>query len=40
MAPPPVPGNYELEIGLQADRVGPLKSFGAETTTLTVTAWE
>ena len=34
---PQRPGNYEVEIGLMADRVGPLSLYGAETTTLTVT---
>ncbi|MBX7244160.1 MAG: hypothetical protein K1X53_01600 [Candidatus Sumerlaeaceae bacterium] len=33
---PPTPGEYMMEISLQADRVGDLKNFGAETTTLTV----
>jgi len=35
-AAPPAPGNYGMEIGLQADGIGPLKNFGAEITTLTV----
>lgn len=38
MTTPPQPGNYELEIGIMADRVGPLTLYGAESTTLTVTA--
>ncbi len=37
---PPHAGNYELEIGVGADRIGPLSNYGAETTTLTVTAVE
>ncbi|MCX7019920.1 MAG: SGNH/GDSL hydrolase family protein [Candidatus Sumerlaeota bacterium] len=35
-AAPPAPGNYGMEIGLRADGIGPLKNFGAEVTTLTV----
>src|SRR5690606_32350970 len=38
MTTPPRPGNYELELGIMADRVGPLMLFGAESTTLTVTS--
>jgi lysophospholipase L1-like esterase len=34
---PANPGNYELEVGLFASHLGPLKNYGAETTTLTVT---
>ena len=34
---PSKPGNYELEVGLFATSLGPLKNYGAETTTLTVT---
>lgn len=34
---PAKPGNYEVEIGLLADQIGPLSQYGAETTTLTVT---
>ncbi len=37
---PPTPGNFELEIGIMADHVGPLTEYGAESTTLTVTAVE
>jgi len=37
-AAPPVAGNYELEIGLRAEGIGELTQYGAETTTLTVTA--
>jgi len=37
---PATPGNYELEIGMRADRIGPLSLYGAETTTLTVTSIE
>lgn len=34
---PEKPGNYELEVGLNAAEVGLMKYFGAETTTMTVT---
>lgn len=36
MAAPPAPGIYGMEIGFHADRLGDLKDFGAEITTLTV----
>lgn len=35
---PARPGNYEVEIGIAADQIGPLSLYGAETTTLTVTS--
>lgn len=34
---PQEPGAYIMEIGLEADKVGPLEKYGTETTTLTVT---
>ncbi|MCX7718223.1 MAG: SGNH/GDSL hydrolase family protein [Candidatus Sumerlaeaceae bacterium] len=37
ITPPPDAGVYEMEIGLEADGVGPLSALGAEVTTLTVT---
>lgn len=40
MKAPTTAGNYELEIGIIADQVGPLTAYGAESTTLTVTAVE
>lgn len=38
MTAPAQHGNFELEIGIMADRIGPLSRYGAESTTLTVTA--
>jgi len=38
MAAPPKPGNYELEVGLMSDQIGPLTQYGADSTTLTITA--
>lgn len=35
---PPVPGIYEMEIGLDAEGIGELRAHGAEVTTLTVSA--
>lgn len=35
---PQRPGNYEVEVGMTADRIGPLSLYGAESTTLTVTS--
>lgn len=37
MKAPQSAGNYELEIGVAAEALGPLSYYGAETTTLTVT---
>lgn len=34
---PEKPGNYELEVGLKVGELGPLKFFGSETTTMTIT---
>lgn len=38
MRAPDVPGNYELEVGLYCDQIGPLTAYGAQSTTLTVTS--
>ena len=38
MTAPARAGNYELEIGIMADHIGPLTNYGAESTTLTVSA--
>jgi hypothetical protein len=38
MQAPAKPGNYELEVGLMCDEIGPLTAYGAESTTLTVSA--
>lgn len=35
---PSTPGNYELEVGLYCDQIGPLTAYGAQSTTLTVTS--
>lgn len=38
MKAPDRPGNYEIELGLMSDFIGPLSAYGADSTTLTVTS--